>query len=88
MIQASGVLFQVYHQGMYGAQYQWIVPGWYSENWLQVDDTPCSLEELHQAAEYAITITDVKQDVSGQRSISGQVYDSYQRRYALKQRPN
>ena len=58
---------------MYGVAYQWIIPGWYNDDWLTVNDTRCSLDQVAEAVLYSFTVTDLKEDLSGVPTISGQV---------------
>ena len=59
--------------GLYGPKYQWIVPGWYGLDWMDINDTECSSEQIKTALQYALTVTDLKGDLSGQKTVSGQV---------------
>lgn len=78
---ARKVFCQIYLQGAYGARYQWIIPGWYNDNWMDVNDTICTNSQIKEAAMYVISVIDIKRDVTGMRTISGMTYAEYEARY-------
>ncbi|KAK2163462.1 hypothetical protein LSH36_79g07008 [Paralvinella palmiformis] len=78
---ARKVFCQVYLQGAYGARYQWIIPGWYNNNWMDVNDTICTNYQIKEAAMFVISIIDIKGDVTGMRTVSGMTYAEYEVRY-------
>ena len=56
----SVILFfmKAYKLGMYGKNYVWMIPGYYSAGWqTNVDDVNCSAEELKIATEGYLTAT-------------------------------
>lgn len=59
--------------GLYGPRYQWIVPGWFSPDWIDVNDTECTPAQIRIALQYALTVTDLKEDLSENVTDSGQV---------------
>ena len=64
---------QIYLQGAYGPRYQWIIPGWYNDNWMDVNDTVCTNSQIKEAAMFVISVVDIKGDLTGLRTISGMV---------------
>ncbi|ELT89459.1 hypothetical protein CAPTEDRAFT_22458, partial [Capitella teleta] len=71
----------IYELGMYGPRYQWIIPGWWANTWMEMNDTSCTPEQVQKAAEYTITINDLLVDMSGAVTDSGQTYQEYLQRY-------
>ena len=61
---------------MYGKKYQWIFNGWYSLNWVNIESTDCSVEQMTMAAQYALTADSLTYDMSDEIGISGQVCHS------------
>ena len=66
-------IFKAYHNNMYGARYQWFIPGWYSDDWYQINDTSCNEEQMIKSVLYTLTTNTVDGDMSGEKTISGQV---------------
>ena len=58
---------------MFGPDYQWLIPGWYTQNWYDVNDTDCTAGQLREALQYAFAFSDLKVDESGRVGVSNQV---------------
>ena len=58
---------------MYGARYQWFVPGWFNDDWYKMNDTSCTEEQMIKTVVYTLTTDTVEGDMSGEKTISGQV---------------
>ena len=66
-------VLQAFRLGLYGKRYQWIIPGWFHKRWLDKNDTTCRAADVKMAANYALTVIDLKRDISGKATISGMV---------------
>ena len=59
---------------MYGKKYLWIFNGWYSHNWMFIDSTDCTVEQVVEAAQYSLTADSLTYDISDSLGVSGQVF--------------
>ena len=58
---------------MFGQRYAWMIIGWFSRQWLSIQDHQCSVGQVAEAAQYSITITSLNHDYTDTKGISGQV---------------
>ena len=58
---------------MYGKKYLWIFNGWYSHNWMFIESTDCTVDEVIEAAQHALTADSLTYDMTNGVGISGQV---------------
>ncbi|ELT94338.1 hypothetical protein CAPTEDRAFT_192959 [Capitella teleta] len=72
---------EIYEMGLYGPRYQWIIPGWWAPDWFNTNDTRCTRDQLLTAVQYALTVTDLKEDLSQSTTDSGQTFAEYLDRY-------
>ncbi|XP_074655658.1 gamma-aminobutyric acid type B receptor subunit 1-like [Tubulanus polymorphus] len=77
---ARRVMCEAYNLGVYGRDYQWLVPGWFDAHWYDINDTRCTITQVKMALNYAFTFSDMKEDTSSTPSISGQVSRSVLRK--------
>ncbi|KAH8040775.1 hypothetical protein HPB51_012945 [Rhipicephalus microplus] len=70
---ARKIFCEVYKQGMYGADFQWIVQGGLGEWWLDPSGTDCLAGQLRAAAENIITVAAYTGSLPNRASVSGLV---------------
>ncbi|XP_077989914.1 gamma-aminobutyric acid type B receptor subunit 2-like [Glandiceps talaboti] len=78
------ILFcNAYHLGMYGAEYAYLIPGWYPENWWKKkeDIVNCTQEEMKTVIESAVEVAQLAKDTTNQTTINGETFKHYERRY-------
>lgn len=56
---------------MFGRSYQWLIMGSYSNNWWNVTDVECSIDEMERALESVIIADLLPLSTSGDITISG-----------------
>lgn len=65
---------QAYNLNMYGAKYQWIIPGWYQGSWWeQANSTNCTTRKLLSAMEGYISVDFEPLSAKRIKGISGRV---------------
>ncbi|EEC19544.1 gaba-B receptor, putative [Ixodes scapularis] len=70
---------KVYRQGMYGADFQWIIQGGLGPWWLDASDTDCSTEQLQAAARSLITVSAYTGRLPDHTSVSGLRMDDFRK---------
>ncbi|KAL3234091.1 hypothetical protein MRX96_022836 [Rhipicephalus microplus] len=76
---ARKIFCEVYKQGMYGADFQWIVQGGLGEWWLDPSGTDCLAGQLRAAAENIITVAAYTGSLPNRASVSGLQMDAFRR---------
>lgn len=74
---ARKIFCEVYKQGMYGAEFQWIVPGGLGEWWLDPGRSDCSADQLRAAADNLITVAAYTGRLPSHTSVSGLQMDAF-----------
>lgn len=67
--------YKAFQLGMYGANYVWMIPGYFAEDWQSVkqDGVSCSEEELQIASDGSIGLTTLSQGISQEVGRCGKV---------------
>nr|XP_050038896.2 gamma-aminobutyric acid type B receptor subunit 2-like [Dermacentor andersoni] len=76
---ARKIFCEVYKQGMYGSDFQWIVQGGLGEWWLDPSGTDCSAAQLRAAADNVITVAAYTGRLPSRASVSGLQMDAFRR---------
>lgn len=76
---ARKIFCEVYKQGMYGSDFQWIVQGGLGEWWLDPSGTDCSAAQLRAAADNVITVAAYTGRLPNRTSVSGLQMDAFRR---------
>ncbi|CAH1778015.1 unnamed protein product [Owenia fusiformis] len=81
---ARQVFCQAYKAGLYGRRYVWVLLGWYTEDWWQVEgETNCTKQEMATAVNGYIGVDGLNSIIGQKRSISGlsteMFFESYKR---------
>ncbi|XP_070391113.1 gamma-aminobutyric acid type B receptor subunit 2 isoform X1 [Dermacentor albipictus] len=76
---ARKIFCEVYKQGMYGSDFQWIVQGGLGEWWLDPSGTDCSAAQLRAAADNVITVAAYTGRLPNRASVSGLQMDAFRR---------
>ncbi|KAG0430048.1 hypothetical protein HPB47_023045 [Ixodes persulcatus] len=74
---ARKIFCEVYRQGMYGADFQWIIQGGLGPWWQDASDTDCSAEQLQTAARSLITVSAYTGRLPDHTSVSGLRMDDF-----------
>ncbi|KAG9344995.1 hypothetical protein JZ751_009535, partial [Albula glossodonta] len=79
---ASKVFCCAYNLNMFGSKYQWIIPGWYQENWWdKANTTNCTARKLLTAMEGYISVDFEPLSTRQIKGISGRTPQEYEREY-------
>ncbi|XP_077997579.1 gamma-aminobutyric acid type B receptor subunit 2-like [Glandiceps talaboti] len=81
---AQKVFCQIYRERLFGDKYVWILPGWYTKEWLNssaTTDVECTVEEMNKAAEGYIATDLLPLSTNEEKTISGLSAIEYQRQY-------
>ncbi|XP_061114576.1 gamma-aminobutyric acid type B receptor subunit 2 [Conger conger] len=79
---ASKVFCCAYNLNMFGSKYQWIIPGWYQENWWdKANTTNCTAKKLLTAMEGYISVDFEPLSTRQIKGISGRTPQEYEREY-------
>ncbi|XP_077867202.1 gamma-aminobutyric acid type B receptor subunit 2-like [Saccoglossus kowalevskii] len=88
---ARALFCEAYRQGMYGATYAWLIPGWYSDDWWKTEDSHinCTLDEMKKVLESVIETVQDSKGPDNVTNINGETYAEYEERYLniLSSRP-
>ncbi|XP_022105910.1 gamma-aminobutyric acid type B receptor subunit 1-like isoform X2 [Acanthaster planci] len=69
---ARRVFCEAYRRKMYGAQYVWIVPGWFEAGWWRTPDESitCTLDQMDEVTAYSFGVSAVGLPLAGKRKLS------------------
>lgn len=81
---ARKIFCEVYKQGMYGAEFQWIVPGGLGEWWLDPGPSDCSADQLRAAADNLITVAAYTGRLPSHTSVSGLQMDAFWQKLSVE----
>ncbi|XP_077989915.1 gamma-aminobutyric acid type B receptor subunit 2-like [Glandiceps talaboti] len=75
---ARTLFCNAYHLGMYGAEYAYLIPGWYPENWWEKEEdiVNCTQEEMKTVIESAVEVAQLAKDTTNQVTINGEMTNS------------
>ncbi|XP_070533385.1 gamma-aminobutyric acid type B receptor subunit 2-like [Ptychodera flava] len=82
--EARSLLCAAFQLGMYGKNYAWMIPSWWTRDWWRQSDQTinCTADEMDKAVESAIGTGPVIEDASSnQETINGETFDEYEERY-------
>ena len=68
---APGVMCTAFRRGLTGPDYQWILPGDFTQDWWRNGDVDCSLTEMRQAVESSLIATHRFETPSDAPTVSG-----------------
>ncbi|XP_070535303.1 gamma-aminobutyric acid type B receptor subunit 1-like [Ptychodera flava] len=77
-------IIKAYKLGMYGKNYAWMIPGWWTpDGWRQRDETiNCTADEMGKVVESAIgTGQEIEDALSNVQTSNGETFDEYEERY-------
>ncbi|EAT37610.2 AAEL010408-PA [Aedes aegypti] len=78
---ARRVFCEAHKLEMYGRSYQWLIMGTYGNDWWDVNDTDCDVDNVRMALESTILVDLLPLSTSGEIAISGITADEYLTEY-------
>ncbi|XP_032222381.2 gamma-aminobutyric acid type B receptor subunit 2 isoform X2 [Nematostella vectensis] len=78
---ARKVFCRAYKEGMYGARYLWLIPGWFSDQWWNITDTDCTPAQIKLAAGNYIAIMESTWSTDPRLTINRQTAAELTERY-------
>jgi len=79
------IMCAAYRHRLYGSHIQWMLPGWYEQDWWRIRNVPgCSAENIRTAAANFLAVEDLVVDTTTNNTLSGLTAEEFMKMYQAK----